>query len=138
MSQLNGNSIYLTVDGVSVAAYFIDVKLEQSAAPVDVTHGAAINVQRNDGLHDGTIAMTLGYDISNVSSFIQHIRKGLTVVVDYGPEGNTSGKPRHTQPFLLTKVAGPDTDAKKQYVVFSINGDGADVPTADMFAGGVF
>lgn len=138
MAIYNGNAIYLTVDGVNVAADFIDVKLEQSAVPVVVTHGAATNEQRNPGLFDGTIAITLAYDISNVASFIQHIRKGLTVVVDYGPEGNTSGKPRHTQPFLITKVSGPDTAAKKDLVTFVINGDGADAPTADMYAGATF
>lgn len=138
MAQLNTNAIYLTVDGVAVASYFTDVKLEQSASPVDVTHGAAVNVQRNDGLHDGTISITLGYDIANVSSYMQHIRKGLTVAVDYGPEGNTAGKPRHTQSFLLTKVAGPDTDSKKSYVTFAISGDASDAPTVDMYAGGVF
>lgn len=138
MTQLTTNSIYLTIDGVNVAAYFTDVKIEQSASPVDVTHGAATNVQRNDGLHDGTISITLGYDIANVSSYMQHIRKGLIVAVDYGPENNVAGKPRHTQPFLLTKVAGPDTDSKKSYAMFAISGDASDAPTVDMYAGGVF
>ncbi len=138
MAILNTNGVYLTLGGVDVASKFTSVEIKRSADGVDVTHGAATDRQRNAGIKDTQWKITLTYEISTVSTYIQKLEPGTTEPADYGPEGSTAGKPRQTQSVLITDVNGPNTSTDKKHVTFEVTADGADAPTANMFAGGTF
>ncbi len=138
MAMYNGNGIYLTLDGLDVSSKFTEVNIDNSAEAVDVTTGNATFMARNAGLRDHTAKITLGYDTSNVATMILKLKPGLTYVVDYGPEGSTAGKPRHTASFLLTSTSGPSTTTNKQFVKFELTLEGNGTPTNDMYAGATF
>jgi hypothetical protein len=94
-------------------------------------------VQRAPGLNDTSITITLAYDLTNLQTYIQKIAPGQTISIEYGPESNTSGKPRHVQDFVITG-ADHQVSVDKSAVTFSISGDGAGAPSVDMFTGGVY
>jgi hypothetical protein len=56
----------------------------------------------------------------------------------YGPEGALSGKPKHQQDILITKVGGLKQTVDKTKIVFDIDWKQAKKPTADLHAGAVF
>lgn len=138
MGQLADNNVYLTIDGVVITAPFKEVTLEPSNASQDTTMGAGVDhVQRAPGLNDTKITITIGYDTATVQSIIQHMRPGQVVTIEYGPESNVSGKPRHVQSFnIASNPHGVKVD--KTPVQFVISGEGADAPSVDMYAGGVY
>ncbi|MCK6578116.1 MAG: hypothetical protein L6Q98_08445 [Anaerolineae bacterium] len=139
MAILADNNAYLKIDNVVVNAYFKRVRIEPSAVEIDVTGGSgATDVQRVAGLNDTSITITLQYDTTSLQSYVQHIARGQVVEIEYGPESNVSGKPRHVQSFLIMSAAPSEQNVQKDEVVFEIQGSGAAAASVDMFAGGVY
>lgn len=138
MVSLAENNVYLKMGGTEVDAYFKEVTLSASNSSVDVTAGSGTDwVQRAPGLNDINISITLAYDLTNIQTYIQKIAPGQTIEIEYGPEDNISGKPRHVQEFVITgNDHGENVD--KSPVVFNITGEGAAAPTVNFFAGGVY
>lgn len=137
MPRYNGNNIWIAIDGNSVGSQFKTVNLEPSIEAVDMTRGAGTNhMMRNEGLRDTTISITLGYDTDLVPTWLALLKPGRHTV-EFGPEGNSTGKPRHLQDFIFTS-APLEIDVTKQEVVFDISGDGADPAIYDMFNGATF
>lgn len=138
MAVLAANTIYLKFDTTEVDAYFIKVSLTPSNATQDVTMGSGTSdMQRAAGLNDTKISIELGYDSANVQSFIQKLKAGTRVTIEYGPEGAVTGKPRHVQDFIMAG-APFDTNVNKQFTTFTVSADGAGAPSVDMFAGAVY
>jgi len=132
------NTVYLTMGGTAVQAYFKDVQLSPSNSAVDITTGAGVDhVQRAPGLNDTSISITLAYDLTDVQTYIQKIAAGQTISIEYGPESNVSGKPRHVQNFVITG-ADHQVSVDKSSVTFNVVGEGAAAPSVDMFTGGVY
>jgi len=137
MTRYNGNGIYLAIDGNVVHSQFKTVNLEPSIEAVDMTRGSGTtHMMRNEGLKDTTISITLGYDTDLVPTWFTLLKPGRHTV-EFGPEGNASGKPRHLQDFIFTG-APLEISVEKEEVVFDISGDGADAPTYDMYNGATF
>jgi len=132
MATLNENDYYLSVGGTDVSSYVVDVTLEPSVTSQDVTAGSGSDwVNRAEGLKDCTISFTLAYD--DASGYAFSILQGEKQII-YGPEGNSSGAPKHTQYFILT--GAPHTvNVSKEMVTFSVSGEGSQDPTDNMFAG---
>lgn len=138
MVALAENNAYIKLDTVEVQAYFKEVSIQPSNSAVDITAGAGTDdVQRAPGLNDHKFSATLSYDLTNVQSYIQKIKVGQVVVLDYGPESNTAGKPRHTQAFVIT-AADHTVSVDKSHVTFSVSGEGAAAPTNNMYAGAIW
>lgn len=138
MAEYADNNVFLSIDGVTVSAYFKTVSLNVTNASQDTTMGTGVDhMQRAPGLNDTKIDITLGYDSAQVSAQIQHLKAGQVVSIEYGKEGATSGKPRHVQTFNITSMTVAD-NVNKEASIFSISGEGADAPSVDMFAGGVY
>jgi len=138
MAKLNGNNVYLTIDGVDVKAYWKSVSLNPTADTTDVTAGAnTTHKQYEAGLIDTDMSATLAYDDVNQASYIQRLAVGQKVLIVYGPEGATSGKPKHEQYFIVTSAATEQT-VMKDAVVFDMSFRGADAPVVDMYDGGVW
>lgn len=138
MAQYADNVVYLKIDSAEVDAYFKTVKLSPSNSSVDRTVGSGTNhVQRAPGLDDTAISISLGYDAAQLQTYIQKLAVGQIVEIEYGSEGNTSGKPRHVQTFNITK-ADHEVNVDKSHVVFDISAEGADEATVNMFKGGQY
>ena len=138
MAQYADNVLYLSIDSVAVDAYFKTVKLSPSNSSVETTVGSGTDhVQRASGLDDTKIDISLGYDAAQLQSYIQKLAVGQIVTIEYGSQGNTSGKPRHVQTFNITK-ADHEVNVDKSHVVFDISGEGADAATVNMYKGGVY
>ncbi len=138
MASYSGNADYLTIDAQDVTAHFKSVELEESVEGVDVTAGSdSTHRERNAGIKDNTIDITLTFDIADLQNYIDNIATGLKVI-EFGPEGNTSGKPRHVQSFIITSVRAAGGSVEKSERTFVLSGEAALAPTTDMFANGVY
>lgn len=138
MAVLNDNVIHLTIDGADVCTKFVNVDFNESNSTQDVTAGCGTDhVQRRPGLTDTSMSITLVYDVDTVPTYIQKMKTGVIVPIEYGPEGSGSGKPRHLQNFIFDSVAH-SRNVNKAKVEFNLNAVGADAPTHDMHAGAVF
>ena len=138
MGQVADNKAYLSIDGVAVNSYFKNVNLQPSNAAQDTTMGAGVNhVQRKPGLDDTSISFSIGYDDTNIDAYIQKLKSGVIVSIEYGPQGAVSGKPRHVQNFIITGSPST-TNVQKNPVAFDVTAQAADAPSIDMYAGGKY
>lgn len=132
------NTVFLKLDSTEVDAYFVDVSVSASNSPVDTTAGSGTDWNmRAAGLNDISFSITLMYDAANVQTYIQKIAPGSIVTLEYGPEDAVSGKPRHVQSCIVSSNDHGET-VTKDAVKFSLTLDGADAPSVNMFAGGVY
>ena len=138
MAKLNGNNVYFTIDGTDVKAFWKSVNLSPTADTVDVTAGASTtHKQYESGLIDTDLSASFAYDDASLATYIQRLKVGQKVLIVYGPESNTVGKPKHEQYFIVTSAAVEQT-VMKDAVIFDMSFKGADAPITDMFAGGVW
>jgi hypothetical protein len=122
---------------VVVDAYFKSVELTPSLESVDVTAGSGTaHRERNEGLADHSLTATIVYDTGNIQTYIQSIKPG-TYTVEFGPEGNTTGKPKHIQSFILTE-APFSVEVEKTEVAFQLSFEAAAAPSYSMFDGAVW
>jgi hypothetical protein len=132
------NSVYLTIGGTQVDAFFKEVSLQASNESVDVTAGSNTDwVERAPGLNEATITISLMYDSASVQTYIQKLAVGQVVTIEYAPEGNTTGKARHVQDFNITQNTHT-VSVDKSAVVFEITGESAGAPSVNMYGGGVY
>jgi hypothetical protein len=137
MTSYVGNNIYLTIGGIVVHGLYKKVNLDPTTDTVDVTRGSGTNhMQREAGMRDTKMGITVGYETTQIQTQLQYLLPGRYTVV-FGPEGNTPGKPKHQQDFILTG-APLEIDVSKKEVAFDIKLEGADAATADMYAGATF
>lgn len=137
MAARSGNTIYITIGGMNVSAYWTTSNLERTGEEQDTTRGSgATDRQRALGLKDTTFSATLSYDDATLATYVQKLAPSI-YEVEYGPEGNVSGKPRHVQSMLLT-TAPFEVTVEKAHVTFQLEFVGADAPSVDMFAGAVY
>ena len=137
MAARSGNTIYVTIGGTNVSAYWTTSNLERTGEEQDITRGSGTtDRQRALGLKDTTISLTLSYDDSTLATYVQKLAPGI-YEVEYGPEGNVSGKPRHVQSMLLT-TAPFEVAVEKPHSTFQLEFVCADVPSVDMYAGAVY
>lgn len=138
MANLANNTGYLRIGTFVVSAEFIEVSLTPSNSSSDTTSGfGTTHVKRQPGLNDTKIKIRISYDTDVVATLLTQIAMGTLREVEWGPEGQVSGKPRHVQEFNLT-AAGHGKKVTKEMVVFEIEGEGAAAPTVNMYASGVY
>lgn len=138
MATLADNNVYLKIDGVVVNAFFKEVTPSGSSAGIDTTHGSGTDwTEESPGLKSMSFDITLTYDVELVQTYIQHIAKGQVVEIEYGPESNVSGKPRHVQNFHIESNKHTVSHDKSE-VTFEITANNHGAPSIDMDAGGVY
>lgn len=137
MATYNGNDLYLKIGSVAVSAYFKEVELSPSIESVDITTGSGTDHRmRAAGLEDTSLTATLVYDAADIQTYIQSLKPGV-YTVEFAPEGNTTGKPKHIQSFILTQ-APFGVSVEKSEVAFQLTFEAAAAPTYNMFAGAVY
>lgn len=138
MARLNGNGYFVSFDGVDLSAHTGEDTLKVSNEDVDVTAGAnKTHVEIAGGLDSTSGDLMIAYEVGSVSGYIQKLKPGLIGTFEFGPEGNTSGKPRHVQSMKVNSVE-ISQDSKKKFVMFTLSLVGAEAPSVNMFAGGVY
>jgi hypothetical protein len=137
MASYNGNNVYLKIGTVQVDAYWKSVELTPSLESVDVTAGSnTAHRERNEGLADTSLSATIVYDAAAIQTYIQTLKPG-TYTVEFGPEGNVAGKPKHIQSFILTESPF-SVEVEKAEVAFQLSFEAAAAPTYNMFSGSVW
>ncbi len=116
----------------------MEVSFDASNDAVDTTAGSGTDWKSEaPGLNQNTVKISIMHDASTIQAYIQKLKPGQVVSIEYGPEGNTSGKPKHVQDFRLGKVSHK-TDVKKSAVMHELEGSSTGAPSTDMYAGGVY
>lgn len=134
MAELNANAGYLTFDGVDMVPYLQSFDIKATANTVNTTAGNVGHTLRQAGLRSTSLTANIIYRVGGVATYLAKIKPGAEVTVDWGPEGNTTGKPRHTQKFIITD-SSTSQDAEKKLVVYAVSGDNSAEPTNDKWAG---
>lgn len=139
MARLQDNTQYLSINGYVISAEFLSVDISKSNSSVDTTSGSgATDVTRGRGLNSYTIDISIAYHTETVDDVLLAIGEDDVVAVEYGPESNVAGKPRHVQSFTLNNIKGPKKTVEKGPVEFSCQGESAAAPSVNMYAGGVY
>ncbi len=140
MVAWNGNNGYLALDGIDVSGKVTEVTgVEAEVGDEDVTAGfGATDVQRAAKLKDRSGKITIAYEEGKVPTYIKSFQAGQVVNMLYGPEGAVSGKPKHQQDVLITKLGGLKQSVDKTKIVFEADWKQANKPTADLHNGAVF
>lgn len=135
MAYLTQNAQYLVYNGVQIQAKLVEVKITQENAAVDVTAGIQGHEQIAAGRYKHTYSIKLAYEIGNPQ--LSLFRPGTIATMEYGPEGATTGKPKHLQSVHISSVSAQQS-ARIEMVTLDIAGEGSDTPTTDMFNGGAY
>jgi hypothetical protein len=139
MARLAQNNYYLALNGVDVSPHTGEINLQASSEEIDITSGTGkTHMERSAGLRDTQLSAVLAYDDTALATYVATLRPGQVYTVVFGPEGNTSGKPKHEQSFLLVSNGGPKVDVKKGFTIFELQFSGAAAPVTDFYNGGVF
>lgn len=136
MAEYVGNNYYVKIGSYNLTPYVKSVNFEPTAETVETTRGNAEYKSRAPGLKDARLSVVVGYD-TNLAAFRAAMKPGDVFVVDYGPEGNVTGKPRHTQA-MICEGAPFEVNVNKDEVAFECSYIGAVAPTVDMMNGGTF
>ena len=133
MATINSNNTHLAIDGVDVSGYWTgSVEPEETMDTEDITSGAGVtHIQRAGKLKDNKIKFVVGYDDTDLGVYLSKMQVG-TYTVLYGPEGNTTGKPKFECSMILKGVKGPAPGVDKVKVVFELEFEGAAAPTAEL------
>ena len=138
MPKLEAFNVFLSLAGTQITTDLISVEPEFTANDQDYTAG--VNQawkQSAAGLKESKWGISITYDTANVAAEMALFVTGTVVALIYGPEGNTTGKPKHTQNVLITGVKHA-RNVDKSMTTFDITAVGADTPSVDMNAGGVW
>jgi len=143
MTTLNSNTVYLSINGTNVSAYFTDeLTREVGVNLVDVTAGSGQEWEMlAPGLSKYSMKLMMVYDIETydtvVRPAINAIRTGVVTVM-FCPEGEVPGKPKDELKALVEKIAGPSKTIGKDKVAIELAIRGAATPVALIESGGKF
>jgi hypothetical protein len=139
MATLVENAAYLSIDGVDIGLYFKSITPNRSVDEIDVTRGVGTDHKEVvGGLLDTELTVTMTYDTTGFAAYIQHIKAGIVVPVEWGPEGAVSGKPRHVQNMLIVGSPISPQEVAKPEVTIELTLKGSGAPSVDLWSGGVY
>lgn len=139
MGKLNGNNVHLKFGSTTCSAYWTkQLNYHHSAGDEDVTAGSGVtHVQRQTKLIDGDMDFNLYYDDETHATEIADLDIGSIDTLEYGPEGNASGKPAFVGSMQLADIKltqGID----KPLVAYQLSFKQADAPTKTLEGGDTF
>lgn len=139
MTKLNSNDLYVEFAGVNVSAHFTaELKYSASRALVEVTAGAGVEyIQRQTGLGDTKLTLSLAYTIAAFETYRQILVTGAEGLLVYGPEGRVAGKPRF-ECVMIVESFDMVQSIKKEFVVCELSLAGKDAPVMTIEGGGKF
>ena len=142
MAAYNGNNVSLTINGFDFGTIFRSFTPDIQIGDENVSHGADTDWEKHASKLKVVNATAIGiYDdttaAADVTAMLDLSGDDIVTVV-YGPEGNASGKPKHEQDFLVTRVNGPATNHDKTLVTWELTLISTGEPVTDIYAGGTF
>lgn len=138
MATLNANTIYFTLGGTNFSAYWVSVKLNGKNNVKEVTAGSGTtHVERAGGLNDYSFDIVIVYESTLGSTHIQKFKPGEIFALEWGPESNVTGKPRHVQNVIIEESPF-EVNVEKDKVAYEIKASGSEAPSVDIYAGSVY
>lgn len=142
MATYNGNSIYLRVNNVNVESLWREMDIKVSIDKEDTSAGAGITHKKNAAkLQELTAKLTIVYDTDSAPTDISNIyalsQDHISAIV-YGPEGNTTGKPKDDRDWLVTNIGGASTSYDKKLVMFEVDLVSTGEPRSNHYDGDTF
>lgn len=140
MAAYNGNNVYLRMNSVNTQARWRSFDMNISLGDEDVSAGSGVNWESHASkLRNITAKVMLVYDDATAAAdFAALVTANDIIAVEYGPEGNTAGKPRHLQSFKINGINGPTTNHDKTLVTLEYDMISTGTPTANIYAGDTF
>lgn len=139
MGRLQDNTQYLSINGQTITAEFISAGVSKSNSSVETTSGSgATDTMRGRGLSSYSFRASIAYLTESVDDILLAIGDDDIIVIEFGPESNVAGKPRHVQTFNVTSIEGPEKTVEKGAVEFSLQAESTAAPSVNMYAGGVY
>ena len=135
MAVTNTNDAFMSINGTDVSADWTELKLDHKRPSVKADRGSSDWVQKLSGLDEFSGDITLVYDDSAVPTAVQALFDNANVAVIYGPQGNTSGTPKHEQNFVLTGIGFTQMTDKSNMLVFKCSVESTGAPTSNMLSG---
>lgn len=127
------------INGQAITAEFISASVSKSNSSVETTSGSGVtDMTRGRGLNSHSFRASIAYLTDTVDDILLAIGDDDIIEVEFGPESNVAGKPRHVQTFNITSIEGPEKTVEKGAVEFSIQAESAAAPSVNMYAGGVY
>lgn len=140
MATLSGNDIYLRMNSVNTQARWRKFDMSFKNDEEDTTAGVGVDWKsRAAKLSEIPAKIMLVYDdVAAATDFAALWQADMIFAVEYGPEGNGAGKPRHLQDFKINGITGPTTSHDKTLVTLEFDLVSTGAPTANLYAGDSF
>lgn len=140
MPEYNGNNIYLMMGGHDVKARWRSFTPKLNIGDEDVSAGANIAWEKHASkLKNVGATVTLVYDDTDAAGDIADLFTANDIIaVVYGPESNTSGKPKHDQDFKINSINGPTTNHDKTLVTLEYDLISTGEPRSNIYEGDTF
>lgn len=139
MTVSNTNNAYIFWDGVDLSGKWTEeLSYKPSADSEDITAGAgAVGVARAPKLIDATLDLMVVYEDASLATYLPHYKEGTVAVLTYGPEGNTTGKPKFSGSMHL-KSSEFSQSVDKKKIAFKLSFEQAATPTHRIQNGDTF
>lgn len=138
MAFLADNSGFVSIDGTDVSGRCTEFSLEHLGDSVETTAGfGTVYRTRVSGLRDTNLELKIAYNTTNFPADALKMVPGVYTIV-LGPEGSTSGNPKHEGTFVLESASDIKKSVEPEMTVISMSYKGAAAPSTNIFAGGVF
>lgn len=142
MAEWVSDNMYIEISGgnlgapVQVQARWKKFKLEGTVDPIETTRGPAQKHKAfKPGMHEYPMEITLGID--DASIYPDELRLDQIYTITVGPNGNTSGEPKHIQTFFLASMP-IEIETGRGERVYATKWKQEAAPTTDIFEGGVW
>lgn len=136
-TRLTAGPQYVVLDSVAMANFTVELGGDFKNNLETVTAGNVGHEQVVGGLNAYSFKLKAVYETDSVSTYIQKLKPGSIFSLEWGPEGNTAGKPRHVQDVAIESVSMTQT-ADKKAIMFEASARGSTAPSYDMFAGATY
>lgn len=136
-TRLTAGPQYVLLDAVVMTNFTVELGGDFKNNLETVTAGNVGHEQVVGGLNAYSFKLKAVWEAGSVSTYIQKLKPGAIVAMEWGPESNTAGKPRHVQDIAIESVSMTQT-ADKKAVMFEASARGSTAPTYDMFNGATY
>jgi hypothetical protein len=142
MATVNTNDIYLRVNSVDVESRWRGMEMKLSIDKEDTSAGTGTTHKKSASkLQEVTAKVTIVWDSASAPTDIAALY-GLSslhvIPIVYGPENNTTGKPKDDRDYLVTGINGPSTNVDKTLVMLEVDLVSTGEPRSNIYEGDTF
>lgn len=139
MAATNTNDAFLSVGGTDVSGLWTELKLSMKRGTADANYGSGIEWEGKLAALKGYSGdLTIIYEETGVPATVQAMNNNDSVAIIYGPQGNSSGEPKHDQDFVVTGIEWSQMADKSNMLVYKIKLESNGTPRSDWLSGDTF